>query len=122
MTLMADGLSALHTLMNTNASVTITYARSGASVELTAVPGALTYEQRGGAVVEDITRRSWFVLAADLVLNSVAVTPERDDSITYEADDRTEIYKVFGNDLDPPWEYTDSTHELIEVRSILTSA
>jgi hypothetical protein len=121
MTLMTDGLSALHTLMNTHASVTIVYARSGSSVSLSAVPGELRYEQRGGNVVEDVTRRSWFVLSADLELNSVAITPARDDSITFVADDRTETYKVFGDDIDPPWEYTDSTHEQMEIRSILTA-
>ena len=119
MTLMTDGLTALQTLMNANASISVTYARAGQSVTLSVVPGSLRYEQSDGVIVEDKTRRDWFILAADLILNSVTVTPQRGDTITYAASDRTEAYQVYGDSVDPPWEYTDSQHEQILIRSIL---
>lgn len=121
MTLMSDGLSALHPLMNTHASVEITYARDGSSVTLNAVPGMLVNEQRGGQVVVDVTRREWFILTADLLIDNDEILPERDDSITFVVGDRTETYAVFGDVESPHWEYTDGGHEQIVVRSILRS-
>lgn len=117
MTLMSDGLSALHTMMDTHASVSVTYTQSGIEYSISAVPGALTYEQTSGNVSRDVTRRSWFALTSEL-----SITPARGDTIEYAASDRTETYTVQGDDIEPHWEYTDSTHEMIEIRTILTTA
>ena len=121
MTLMSDGLTALHTLMNTNASVEVTYTTTSGSVSLSAVPGQMLYEQAGDGITQDLTRRNWFVLAADLVIGGNSVTPTRGDTITFSADDRTEVYAVFGDANLPHWEYTDSGHEQMEIRSVLRS-
>lgn len=120
MTLMSDGLTAVHAMLDTHASIAITYTSGAYSVTLDAVPGERRKEQSGDVVGQDVTRWSWYVYASELILNGSEVLPQREATITYTNGDRTETYAVFGDDIEPPWEYEDdTTRERLLIRGVL---
>jgi hypothetical protein len=62
---------------------TVTYARDGDSVTVTATPGAMRLDAEiPGLAVTLIDRIDWFIDAADLILSGATVTPEAGDRIT----------------------------------------
>jgi hypothetical protein len=63
---------------------TVTFARGASSVSVYAVRGQRNWERSqpsGGVAIGDRSE-DWIVLAADLVLSSSVVTPQRGDTIT----------------------------------------
>lgn len=79
---MATAQADLMSQMNTAAGETVTYRRGSDDVEITAVVGRTAYElidQTGSAL--QTSSIDFIVAPADLVLDSVTVTPEPGDEI-----------------------------------------
>ena len=106
-------------LIEGGCGVTITFTNSTGSVSVSAVRGHRIYEQAGDQVVVDKTRQEWFVKASDLELNDAQQTPVREDTITRTIGSRTETWKIFGDDAQPPVEFFGPDRSLLLIRSIL---
>lgn len=84
----------------------VTFTRGGSSVQVQAVRGQRLWERSQvsqGLAVGDRSE-DWIVLAADLVISSAVVTPQRGDTITAGS----VVYRVmpFGPN-DQLWQYHD---------------
>ena len=107
-------------LIEGGSGVSITFTNSnGTTAAINAVKGMRSYEQAGGGVVIDKTRQEWFVKQADLTIDDVEQTPAREDTITRVIGSRTETWKVFGDDAEPPVEYYGPDRALLLIRTIL---
>ncbi len=85
---------------------TVTFARGASSVTVQAVRGQRNWERSqpsGGVSIGDRSE-DWIILAADLVISSVVVTPQRGDTIT--ANGVTYRVMPFGA-ADQLWQYHD---------------
>jgi len=85
---------------------TVTFTRGGSSVQVQAVRGQRVWERSQVAQGVAVGERSedWIVLAADLVISSAVVTPQRGDTITAGST----VFRVmpFGPN-DQLWQYHD---------------
>ena len=93
--LLQTGAAWLAGQLQSHAGQTVTYSRSGASVEVTATVGQSEYE---ASDVENyhttIKMRDYIVNAADLVINGSAIKPQRGDQIRQVVDGETKVYEV----------------------------
>lgn len=77
------------------AGESVTYDRNGEAVALTAIPGDTQAEQDDGtALTIQTTVKDWLVDVVDLVLDSVAVEPERGDLIKQTIGSATHTFEV----------------------------
>ena len=84
----------------------VTFTRGGSSVQVQAVRGQRNWERSqpsGGVSIGDRSE-DWIILAADLVISSAVVTPQRGDTITAGST----VFRVmpFGPN-DQLWQYHD---------------
>lgn len=90
--LLKTGSDWLAAQMKAHASQSVIYSRGGSTVVILALPGRTEFEQEdAGGVQTSFHTRDFIVDAADLVLNLVAIVPQRGDRIT---DPDGHIYEV----------------------------
>ncbi len=97
------------------AGVSILYRRpsSGETVTLTALPGSSAFGfEVDGITKDEIHTEDYLILASELILDSVQVTPEHFDEI--DVDGRT--VAVFDNDS-THWRFADQFRAVIRVSS-----
>ena len=86
----------------------VTYRRGAHSVAVTATFGQSDHEGEMGGMPVEIHSRDFLIDVADLVLNSVAVTPARGDVIEYvDPDGLTVTHELMSMSNHPSWRYTD---------------
>ncbi|MBN2584867.1 MAG: hypothetical protein JXL80_17515 [Planctomycetes bacterium] len=97
-------------------SRSVTYARSDDEVSLSAVPVSPKVAVDGeGNVLVSSSSRDWLLDVADLVLNGAAVEPTAGDTIT----DTDGTWMVVADAGTREWEYLDTTHLVMRVRTKL---
>jgi len=106
-------------LIEGGCGVEITFTNTSGSVAIDAVKGHRRYEQSGGQVVVDKTRQEWFVKSTDIEIDDVQQAPIREDTITRVIGSRTETWKIFGDDVEPPVEFFGPDRSLLLIRTIL---
>ena len=97
----ATGAAWLAGQLQSHAGQTVTYSRSGDSVEITATIGNTDFQTTDAdGFFSQVQSRDFIFPAADLVLNAETVLPERGDTITVVVGDKTYTYAVlpFGED------------------------
>lgn len=90
-----------------NAAVTVTYRRGAHSVELLATRGSTRIESQGSDIVLHSEQTDWIVDVSELVLNSVATEPQRNDTIEEEIDGVTRVYQVVPLGPENCWRWHD---------------
>ena len=96
----------------------VTYSRAKDEVEVLATVGKTTFNiDSGSGVVESFESRDFIILAADLVLNGEAVTPERGDRISEVHDGQTFVYEVMGPGQEPCWRWSDPFRRAMRIHT-----
>ena len=97
------------------AGVSITYRRGADEVTLSALPGSSSFtfvDDEKGITSDEHHSEDFLILASELVLATVTVTPERFDEI--DIDGRT--LTAFDAPGVPHWDYADQYRAVIRVR------
>jgi len=107
--MLSDAMTMLYDALVDAVGVSITYSRRGLqSATLTASVGRTVFRLDDEFGPQREVTRDYLLPAADLVLDSVAVTPERGDRISETGPDgQTRVYEVLGPGGEPPWRYSD---------------
>ena len=109
-----DGLAWLNEQRQASLTSTVTYRRGSDSVELLATHGQSSFVRidKNGVGVK-ITQTDWLISAEDLVLNSVAVQPQKGDTIN----DGTHTFQVEPNPADGCWKWSGPGYYTMRVHS-----
>ena len=97
----------LRSQRRSHAAVTVIYRRGAFSVSLLATRGATRIESQGNDIVLHSEQSDWIVDAADLVLDSVAAEPQRNDTIEQVIDGVTRVYQVVPLGPENCWRWHD---------------
>lgn len=98
----------------------VVYRRGALSVSLPATRGRSDFQATDaqGVLVQERSV-DWLVTAADLVLNSASVEPERGDRVEETVGGVTRTYEVMAPGNGPPWRWSDPGHKTMRVHSKL---
>ena len=110
------GAAFLATQLKANASQTIVYARGVYSVSILASLGSANYDMIGedGALIS-LNNQDFLFDVADLIINSVASTPQKGDTLTYG----TTVYTVnSGTGGSQVFKYTDGYKTRVRVYTV----
>ncbi len=100
------------------ASRTVEYRRGASSVTLSATLGASVLRITDGVGMRiERTDRDYIVKAADMLLDGVAVVPQRGDVIWDATDGTTKVYEVGSPPGDPLWRYSDAHGYLMRIHA-----
>jgi len=103
-----SAINSAYAVLDATAGISVTYHRGPDQVSVTAVPGQqrreinADFDQRLEA-----KRKDFLIDAADLILNSVVVTPARGDRIKQIDGSTTYVYEVRPDGTDPAWRWSD---------------
>jgi hypothetical protein len=100
--------------LRNNAGQTVTYRRGGLSVSLAATPCDSRAEVDLQFGVLNLAPKDWIITASLLVLNSVTVTPQKNNTI--EESDGT-IWQVLSDGVEPPWRYSGPTQDMLRIHT-----
>jgi len=117
-----DAVGWLHDKRETRMVGTVTYARSGQSVDLSATRGRTEIEQSAGdnATVESSVED--FLISADaLVLFGERIKPERGDTIKETVGSTTRTYTVMPLADEGEWRWSDPYTDTIRVHTKFTN-
>jgi hypothetical protein len=103
------------------AGVPITYCRDNSSLVIMAVPAISNSDAAGQDVITEYRTRDYLVAASDLVIDGIAFTPQRGDTISETVGDEIHSYQVQRSDggNEQPWRYTDTGRSAIRVHTML---
>ena len=116
--LLKTGVTRLAEIIKARAASTVTYIRGGYSVDLSATFGRTEYEQLdtdGFGIRMDT--RDFIVTAADLVMNSVAITPQNGDTITETVGGVTRTHEVLGIGTGPCFAWSDPHRTMMRIHT-----
>jgi len=119
--LLQQGAAWLSTQLKSNVSGDVIYRRGATTVTVSAVRGATQFEEGddfGRLLRREI--RDFLIEAADLVLDSVLIQPERGDQIIFTEAGFTWTYEVAGPGNEPPWRWSDRHHTQIRIHTKFT--
>lgn len=115
--LISRGMEFLARSLGQAAGVEVTYARSAASVTLTAWVGrtvfARTQSEPGPSVI--FGERDYLIPVADLVLAGSPAVPARGDRVTETIDGQAVTFEVAPVEGEPAWRYSDPARTLYRV-------
>ena len=96
----------------------VTYQRGSDAVEVPATIGQTVFElnDRAGAVLRTESR-DYLILAEDLVLSGIAVTPRRGDRIRESTGTVTQVYEVLAPGDEPCWRYSDPYRQTLRIHT-----
>lgn len=98
--------------------VTVTYTRRKSSVSLVAIAGRTPTQidsQDQGVRIES-RMRDWLLLANEIVIGGIVVTPIQGDTIT---ESNGAVWRIVDFGGEPCWRYSDATRIQIRVHSQL---
>jgi len=106
------------------AGTSVTYSRGASSVAVTGVPARSLFEVDNGVdeLREQVESLDWLFEAADLVLASVTVTPQRGDKIAQAVGSETLTFEVLDIPNEGCYRWSDPQHTLIRVHARLVVA
>lgn len=99
---------------------TVNYQRGVNSVALAATVGKTLFaiDDGNGAII-NYESRDFLILAADLILNTFVVLPQRADLITEMVGSSTFTYEVCAPGKEPDWRYSDSYRRSLRIHTKL---
>ena len=104
--------------MKSHAGRSVTYRRGGDSVTVTATIGRTEFELDDEfGVLRKIESRDFLISAADLVLNSVTVLPERGDEIDETQGSVTYTYEVMAPGKEPHYRFSDPYRRTLRIHT-----
>jgi|694.fasta_scaffold04174_29 hypothetical protein len=114
-TALESAVIAAHKAARSIHGVSITYTRGASSVTISrAVPGRSVHDvTQDGSVIEQIKSRDYILLASELKIGGVVITPQRGDQITEGA----KIYKVLSVGGEAAWRYQDQTMQTLRIHT-----
>jgi hypothetical protein len=118
--LLQAGQAWLADQLKTHAASTVIYQRGNQQVTVAATIGRtlLKLEDAYGGVHLQWTDRDYLIQAADLVIASVQVLPERGDVIREPtADGKTYLYEVMAPGSEPHWRWSDVYRKLLRIHT-----
>ncbi len=116
--LLEQGAAWLEDQRTRHLSRTVTYLRSGDSVDLAATIGRTVFEQADDyGVVHRTESREFLVLATDLVLGGKVALPQAGDRIREIAGDQIFIYEVMAPGGEPPFRYSDPYRKTLRIHT-----
>lgn len=117
--LLEGGQAWLANQMQKFASRSVVYHRGANNVAVQATIGRtlLKLDDGYGGVRMEWTDRDFLIPSANLVLNSVAVTPEPGDRITETVGLNTSVFEVMAYGGEPPWRYSDPFGKLLRIHT-----
>lgn len=108
----------LANLRKTQMGTSVVYRRGNDSATVTATIGHTTFEVDSGyGVLEEYQSRDFLILAADLVLASQQVLPERGDRIRETVGEQTFVYEVLAPSGQQPWRYSDPYRTTLRIHT-----
>lgn len=104
-----------------HASRQVVYQRGAQEVTVQATIGRtlLKLDDGYGGVRMEWTDRDFLIQAADLVLGSTAVTPERGDRVLETVGVNTSTFEVMAYGGEPPWRFSDPFGKLLRIHTKL---
>jgi hypothetical protein len=117
--LLRTGSDWLADQLKEHASRLVVYRRGGDEVAVQATVGRtlLKLDDGYGGVRMEWTDRDFLIHAADLVLNGVAVLPERGDVIRETQGGRTFVYEVMAPGKEPAWRWSDEFYKVLRIHT-----
>lgn len=117
--LLQTGNAWLAGMMKDHAAHTVAYHRAAQSVNVAATVGQTTFDVETDHGVEQWEARDYLMLAADLVLGGVAVTPQRGDQIheTIGPLGTVEMFEVLSPGDEPEWRFSDADHLTLRIHT-----
>lgn len=109
--------------MKAHVGRSVTYRRGGDSVTVTATIGRTEFELDDEfGVLQKFESRDFLIPAADLVLNSVTVLPERGDEIDETQGGTTYTYEVMAPGKEPHFRFSDPYRRTLRIHTKQTDA
>jgi hypothetical protein len=117
--LLRTGSDWLAEMLKEHASRPVAYRRGADEVTVQATIGRtlLKLDDGYGGVRMEWTDRDFLIHAADLVLNGVAVLPERGDLIRETQGGKVIVYEVMAPGKEPAWRWSDVFHKVLRVHA-----
>ena len=117
--LLQTGQAWLADQLKEHASRLVLYQRDAAQVGVQATIGRtmLKLDDGYGGVRMEWTDRDYLIQAADLVLASTQITPERGDRVLDTVGLITSIYEVMAYAGEPPWRFSDPFGKLLRIHT-----
>ena len=112
--LLQDNASWLAEQLQYNAATTVTYKRLLSSVSITATKARPIRSLDTDQAHIEASEQDWIVTAADLVLDSTTVLPQRGDLIQVSV---TEKYRVLGDSATPAYVPHDEYGVMLRIHS-----
>ena len=98
----------------------VTYARGEGSVDVRATVGRTVFEvDDGTGILEQYESRDFIIRAADLVIDDVAVSPERGDRIRETQDGIVYVYEVMAPGRLPHAKFSDRSRRTLRIHTKL---
>lgn len=117
--LLQTGQAWLADQLKEHASRLVLYQRDAAQVGVQATIGRtlLKLDDGYGGVRMEWTDRDYLIQAADLVLASTQITPQRGDRVLDTVGLITSIYEVMAYGGEPPWRFSDPFGKLLRIHT-----
>jgi hypothetical protein len=96
----------------------VEYVRGEQAVEILATVGKTTFEiDDGYGVLVRHESRDFLILAADLLIDGVAILPQRGDRIRETQGQRVFVYEVSAPGKEPCWRYSDPFRKTFRIHT-----
>lgn len=116
--LLEQGMAFLHTQRDAHMATAVVYARGAEEVTLNATIGQTEFEEQDrDGFVQRTQSRDFIVLAADLIIDSVVVTPEKGDLIRETTGSTVRTFEVLPFGDSPLWRWSDPHRTAIRVHT-----
>jgi hypothetical protein len=117
--LLRIGSGWLAEMLKEHASRPVAYRRGTEEVAVQATIGRtlLKLDDGYGGVRMEWTDRDFLIHAADLVLNAVAVLPERGDVIRETQGGKVFMYEVMAPGKEPAWRWSDVFRKVLRIHA-----
>lgn len=117
--LLQFGSDWLAEMLKAHASRPVVYRRGAAEVAVQATIGRtlLKLDDSYGGVRMEWTDRDFLIPAADLVLGTGAVLPERGDVIREAQGGQTFVYEVMAPGKEPAWRWSDVYRKVLRIHT-----
>jgi len=101
-----------------HASRVVTYVRGSRTLDLPATVGKTVFEVDDGyGVLVRSESRDFLVLAADLMLDSQPIVPQRGDRIQEVQGSTTFVYEVTAPGKEPAWRHSDPYRKTLRIHT-----
>lgn len=116
--LLAQGMAFLHAQRDEHMSSEVLFVRGAEEVAINATIGQTVFEETDRyGVVQRERSRDFIVLAADLVIDSQVVTPEKGDMIKETTGATVRTFEVMPFGDNPLWRWSDPHRTAVRIHT-----